>query len=467
MPNEFDVIVIGGGPGGYVFAIRAAQLGLRTALVEREWLGGVCLNVGCIPSKSLLTNAETAHTLRHRGAELGFAFENLSLDYSVAVRRSRQVVTRLRKGVEFLMTKNKIAVLRGRGRLTSPSSVEVTAADGSRSEYRVANIVVATGARAATPPGVITDGRRILSYRDAIVQEHRPGSAVIVGGGAIGVEFATLWNAYGTHVTLVEALPRLVPLEDEEVSAELAKQLRHAGVEVRTGTPLEGIETTSDAVKVRLAGAAADPSILEADQVLVATGFTPNSQDLGLGEIGVELDPHGFVQIDDHLRTNVPGVWAIGDVTGKLLLAHVASAQGIACAEFIAGHPRMPLDYNAMPRATYCRPQIASVGFTEAQAKDQGRSVRTARFSFIANGKALGAGQPIGWVKIVADAASGVLLGAHLIGPEVTELLPELTLAYRLKLPAEAVAHNVHAHPTLSEVVMEAAHGLAGGYIHA
>jgi dihydrolipoamide dehydrogenase len=314
---------------------------------------------------------------------------------------------------------------------------------------------------------VVTDGRRVLSYRDAIVQEHRPGSVVIVGGGALGVEFATLWNAYGTHVTLVEALPRLVPLEDEEVSAELAKQLRRAGVEVRTGTPLENIETTSDAAKVRLAGAAAAPSTLEADQVLVATGFTPNSQDLGLGEIGVEIDPRGFVQIDDHLRTSVPGVWAIGDVTGKLLLAHVASAQGIACAEVIAGHPRAPLDYHAMPRATYCRPQIASVGFTEAQARGQGRSVRTARFSFSANGKALGVGEPIGWVKIVADAASGVLLGAHLIGPEVTELLPELTLACRLELPAEAVAHNVHAHPTLSEVVMEAAHGLVGGYIHA
>ena len=460
----YDVIVIGAGPAGYVCAIRASQLGLKAAIVDKQWLGGVCLNVGCIPSKALLRNAEVAELLRHRGQDFGFSFDNLQLDYAAAVKRSRQIAARQTKGVEFLMKKNKIDVHLGAAWLTSRTTVEVADKDGNKKMLEGKNIVVATGARASLIPGVTADGQKVLTYLEAIVQETLPKSVVVIGSGAIGVEFSTVWSAYGAKVTLVEMLPSLVPLEDEEIGKELARQFGKAGIAVKVNTKVEGIDAAGDSVKVKVNGPAGAET-LEAEQTLVAIGFRPNSENLGLEALGVKVE-RGFVQVDDRLQTSAPGVWAIGDVTGKLMLAHVGSAQGIVCAENIAGHTTITLDYNAMPRATFCHPQIASFGLTEKQAQEQGYTVKVARFPFQPNGKAQGLGDYAGFAKIVTDAQYGEILGAHLIGPEVTELLPELTLAHMMELTAEEIARNVHAHPTLSEVLMEAAHGLAGGYIH-
>ena len=460
---NYDVLVIGAGPAGYVCAIRASQLGQKATVVDKEWLGGVCLNVGCIPSKALLKNAEVAHLLRHRGKDFGFSFDNLSLDYSAAVKRSRQIAARQTKGVDFLMRKNRIDVHMGAASITSPTTVEVAASDGSKKTLTAKNIVVATGASVAVPPGFTIDGKKVVTYREAIVQETRPGSVLIIGASAIGVEFATVWNAYGSEVTIVEMLPRVVPAEDEEISKELGKELTKRGMKIKVGAKVESLDASGDKVKVKVSGEA---GVIEVDQVLVATGIKPNSKGLGLENVGVKLDQRGFIEIDDGMRTNVPSIWAIGDVTGKLALAHVGSAQGIVCAETIAGHPTVTLDYVMLPRATFCHPQVASFGYTEAQAKEQGYEVKVARFNFLPNGKAQGLAETVGWVKIVTDAKYGEILGAHMIGPEVTELLPEFTLAHNLELTAEEIARNVHAHPTLSEVIMEAAHGLAGGYIH-
>ena len=460
---NYDVIIIGAGPGGYVCAIRAAQLGQKTAIIDKEWLGGVCLNIGCIPSKSLLKNAEVADTLRHRAKEFGFSFDNLKLDYGAAVKRSRQVSNRLTKGVEFLMKKNKIDVHLGAAELKSATSVEVMAKDGSKQTHTAKNIVVATGASVAVPPGIALDGKKVVTYREAILQETLPPSVIVVGASAIGCEFATVWNAYGSEVTIVEMLPRIVPAEEEEVSKELTKEFTKKGMKVKAGAKVESIDASGDKVKVKVGG---EDKPLEVDQVLIATGIKPNSKSLGLEVVGVKMNQRGFIEIDDGMRTNIPNIFAIGDVTGKLALAHVGSAQGIVCAETIAGHETVTLDYDMMPRATYCQPQVASFGYTEAQAKEKGYEVKTAKFNFQANGKALGLGDYVGWIKIVADAKYGEILGAHMIGPEVTELLPEFTLAHNLELTAEEIARNVHAHPTLSEVIMEAAHGLTGGYIH-
>lgn len=463
--SDYDVIVIGAGPGGYVAAIRAAQLGMKTAVVEKEFLGGVCLNVGCIPSKSLLRNAELAHILRERTAEFGFSFENLKLDYAVAVDRSRKVSKRLVQGVGFLMKKNKIDVHMGVARLTARDTVQVTDAEGKTQSFTAKNIIVASGAHAAMIPGVKPDGEKVLTYWEAILQTRRPESVVIIGAGAIGVEFATIWNSYGTQVTLVEMLPRIVPLEDEEISAELAKSFQKRGIQMLTGHKVQSVETTDQGVRVKVSDGSSE-KVLEAEQALVAIGFKPNTQDLGLEAAGVELNERGFIKIDERMATNVPGIWAIGDVTGQLLLAHVASAMGIVAAENIAGVPTVKLDYRMMPRATYCQPQVASFGLTEAQAREQGYEVKIGRFPFQPNGKALGLGDYTGFVKIVTDAKYGEILGAHMIGPEVTELLPELTLAQSMELTIEEIARNVHAHPTLSEVIMEAAHAAAGHAIH-
>ena len=460
----YDVIVIGAGPAGYVCAIRAAQLGLKTAIVDKQWLGGVCLNVGCIPSKSLLKNAEVAELLRHRGKEFGFSFDNLQLDYAAAVKRSRQVSDRLTKGVGFLMKKNKVDVHMGAATLKSRSAVEVADQDGKRQTLEAKNIVMATGARASLIPGVTPDGQKVVTYLEAILQETLPKSAIVIGSGAIGVEFATVWNGYGAKVTIVEMLPTLVPLEDEEIGKELGKQFEKAGIKVKVGAKVEGIDASGDTVKVKVSSPAGAETI-EAEQALVAIGTRPNSENLGLEALGVKIE-RGFIQVDDKLQTSAPGIYAIGDVTGKLMLAHVGSAQGIVCAENIAGHKTVALDYNAMPRATYCHPQVASFGLTEKQATEQGYEVKVAKFPFQANGKALGLGDYAGFVKYVTDAKYGEILGAHLIGPEVTELLPELTLAANMELTAEEIARNVHAHPSLSEVLMEAAHGLVGGYIN-
>jgi dihydrolipoamide dehydrogenase len=463
--SEYDVIVIGAGPAGYVCAIRATQLGLTTAIIDKQWMGGVCLNVGCIPSKALLKNAEVAHTLRERGKEFGFSFENLNLDYSVAVKRSRQVSDRLTKGVAFLMRKNKIDVHMGAARVSAPGKVAVTDSEGKSTELTAKNIVVSTGASTMVPLGWTIDGEKVVTYLEAILQEKLPKSAIIIGSGAIGVEFATVWNSYGVDVTIVEMLPRLVPLEDEEVSAELAKAFSKRKIAALTGHRVESVQATAQGVEVKVTGEKGE-KVLQAEQALVAIGFRPNGRGLGLEEIGVKLSERGAVEIDERMATNVPGIWAIGDVTAKLMLAHVGSAQGIVCAENIAGAETVTLNYEMMPRATYCQPQIASFGLTETQAKERGHEIQVGRFPFQANGKALGLGESTGWVKIITDTRYGEILGAHLIGPEVTELLPELTLAQMMELTPHEIARNVHAHPTLSETLMEAAHAAEGHAIH-
>jgi dihydrolipoamide dehydrogenase len=463
--SNYDVIVIGAGPAGYVCAIRAAQLGQKVAIVDKQWLGGVCLNVGCIPSKSLLKNAEVAHTLRERGKEFGFSLENLKLDYSVAVKRSRQVSDRLVKGVGFLMKKNQIEVHMGTAKVTARDTVEVTDKEGKSVTHQAKNIVIATGASVAAPPSWKIDGEKIVTYLEAILQTHLPKSVIVIGSGAIGVEFATVWNSYGTKVTIVEMLDRMVPNEDEEVSKELQKAFEKNKITCLPSHKVESLEATETGVRVKVSGPKVN-EVLEADQALVATGFKPNSKGLGLEEVGVKLNERGMIEIDERMATNVPGIWAIGDVTGKLMLAHVGSAQGIICAENLAGEASYPLDYAMMPRATYSSPQVASFGYTEAQAKEKGYEVKVGRFPFQANGKALGLGDYAGWVKIITDAKYGEILGAHMIGPEVTELLPELTLAQMMELTPTEIARNVHAHPSLSETLMEAAHGAAGHGIH-
>lgn len=463
--TEYDLVVIGAGPGGYVSAIRASQLGLKTAIVDKQWLGGVCLNVGCIPSKALLKNAELAHTLRDRAKDFGISFENLKFDYSAAVKRSRQVSDRLTKGVGFLMKKNNVDVYMGTAVLKNKNTVQVTAADGKAQDLAAKNIIIATGSYSTPIPGVAMDGKKIVSYQEAILQENLPASIIVIGGGAIGLEFSTVWNSYGSQVTIVEMLPHIAPLEDIEVSTELEKAFKKNGITVLTGHRVLSVETTAKGVKVKVSSADEEKT-LEAEQALVAIGFKPNTANLGLEAAGVKLTERGHIAIDDHMATNVPGIYAIGDVTGKFLLAHVASAQGMIAAETIARHETITLDYAMMPRATYCYPQVASFGYTEAQAKEKGLDIKVGKFPFMANGKSLGLGETVGFAKIITDAKYGEILGAHLIGPEVSELLPELTLAQRMELTIEDIARNVHAHPTLSEVLMEAAHGVSGSPIH-
>lgn len=465
MPNTYNVIIIGAGPAGYVAAIRASQLGLKTAIIDKEWLGGVCLNVGCIPSKSLLKNADVAHTLRKRGREFGFSFDNLTLDYGKAVKRSRRISQRLTKGVSFLMKKNDIDVHMGTAQLEDEKTVLVTGEDGEVQRLTGEDIIIATGAKPVTIPGIEVDGEKILTYRDTILQEELPQSAVIIGSGAIGVEFATIWNAYGVDVTIVEMLPRLVPLEDAAVSAELQKCFRRQQIKTLTSHRVEAIHTTDEGVQVHVSSQKGEKNI-KAKQALMAIGFRPNTQGLGLENVGVQLTEQGAVAVNAEMATNIPGLWAIGDVTAKLMLAHVGSAQGIICAESIAGRETIPLEYQAMPRATYCNPQIASFGLTADQAKERGLNPKESQFPFRANGKALGLGESAGWAKIVTNAENGQLLGAHMIGPEVTELLPELTLAHHLQAGISEIARNVHAHPTLSEALMETAHEASGHAIH-
>jgi len=463
---KYDVVVLGAGPGGYVAAIRAAQLGLKTAIIEKKWLGGVCLNVGCIPSKALLKNAELVHTLRERASEFGIQVDNLKVDYSAAVKRSRQVSSRLTKGVGFLMKKNNIDVFMGAGKLAARDKIVVTGEDGKTQEVSAKNIIIATGAYSANIPGVEVDGQKVVSYTEAILQETRPEKVVIIGAGAIGVEFATVWSSYGTQVTIVEMLPRVLPLEDEEASAELARAFKKRGVELLTSTKVLGIEKTAKGVVVKVSSEAGEKA-LEADQALVAIGFKPNTANIGLEAAGVKMDKRGFIEVNDRLATNVPGIYAIGDVTGKLLLAHVASAMAVAAAENIAGVETTILDYRMMPRAVFSNPQVASFGLTEAQAKEQGYDVKVGRFNFMANGKALGLGEVAGFAKIITDAKYGEILGAVIVGPEASELLPELTLAQRSEMTAEEIARNVHTHPTLSEVLMEAAHAVNGEPLNA
>lgn len=463
--KSYDVVVIGAGPGGYVNAIRASQNGLKVAIVDKQWLGGVCLNVGCIPSKALLKNADVVHTVRNRAEEFGLAFDNLKIDFSAAVKRSRKVSQRLTKGVAFLMKKNNIDVYMGVAKLNSNQKISVTLEDGTSEDLQAKNIVIATGASSVTPQSWGLDGENVLDYKDAILQEKLPESVVVIGAGAIGAEFSTIWSAYGTKVTLVEMLPAILPLEDEEISKELAKAFKKRGINILSNHRVEAIEKTEFGVLVKVSSEGKE-SAIEAQQALSAIGFRANTSGFGLEEAGIALDEKGFIKVDERQKTNVPGIWAIGDVTGKLMLAHVASTQGILCADAIAGKEIIPIDYSMVPSATYCQPQVASFGFTETEATEAGYDVKVGKFPFQASGKALGLGESGGFVKLVTDAKYGEILGAHMIGPEVTELLPELTLAQRMEITAEDIAGNIHAHPTLSEALLEAAEAAHGSAIH-
>jgi dihydrolipoamide dehydrogenase len=410
----------------------------------------------------LLKNAELAHTLQHRAREFGFSFDNLKLDYGKAFKRSRQVSNRLVKGVGFLMRKNKIDVFEGAGRLTGPESLHITLNDGGEKTIAARNIIIATGARPRTLPGVDFDGERIISYVESITSDKLPEKVIVIGGGAIGMEFAYIWINYGVDVTILEMLPHLLPNEEPEISLVLEKAYKKLGVKFSTGTRVESVKKSGSRVEVVLQ----DGTSLEADQVLLAINFQPNVENLGLETAGIQLTSSGNIAIDENMRTNVPNIYAIGDVATNYRLAHIASAMGIVAAETITGQDTVTLDYKMLPRCTYSVPQVASFGYTESQAKEAGYEIKVGQFPFQANGKALGMGERDGFVKIVADAKYGEILGAHMVGPDVTELLPELTMAHHAELTAEEIARNVHAHPTLSEALMEAAHGVEGEPIH-
>jgi len=464
MPEStYDIVVIGAGPGGYVAAIRAAQLGMKVALVEREHLGGVCLNWGCIPTKALLRNAEVARLLGE-GKEFGFSVENVTLDYGAAIDRSRKISARLVKGVETLMKGNHIDVVWGSAKLASPTSVAVTHETGETQTLTAKAVIIATGSRARLIPGVVADGERVLTARHALERRELPKSAIIIGAGPIGLEFATVWRAYGANVTVVEMLDHILPAEDKEAADVLASLFRRQKIQPLVSTRVESVETSADGVQVRVNGPKGEQT-LEGDVALVAIGVQPNSEDLGLEAAGV-LTNRGWIKVDGFMRTNVPTVYAIGDVNGLLPLAHVASAQALLAVETIAGHKTKPFDANVMPRGTYTSPQVASFGLSEAKAQEQGLKVRVGKFAFLANGKALGLGDNAGFVKIVAEERSGEIAGAVIVGPEATELLAELVLARTAELTPDEIAHTMHAHPTLNEAVMEAAHGVFGKAIH-
>ncbi len=469
MELNYDLVVIGSGPGGYVAAIRAGQLGLKTAIIEKEALGGVCLNWGCIPSKALLKNAEILSYL-NRADEFGLKMDNFHADYSVAIDRSRKVVDRNTKGVAFLLDKNKVDHIQGTGRIVGSGKVEVAPnADSAdpieaKSVIEAKNIIIATGSRPRSIPPLPIDGDTVITSRESIVLSDLPSSIVIVGGGSIGVEFAYIYKMYGVEVTIVEMLPRLVPNEDEDISAQLERAFKRHRIEFLTGAVVTGVDTTGSGVKVTVDkdGAA---QTLECDKVLVAIGVQPNVEDLGLETVGIATDRTGII-VDEGMATNVAGIYAIGDVTGKMPLAHVASAQAAMAVENIAGLETQPLDYTYMPRATYCIPQIASFGLTEAQAREQGKEIKVGTFNVQANGKALAMGETAGMVKLVVDAKHGELLGGHMIGPEVTELLGELSMTRLLEGTTLELGWAVHAHPSLSEMLKEAALGAQGRTIH-
>ncbi len=465
MAKDYDAVILGAGPGGYVAAIRCAQLGLKAAIVEKQWWGGVCLNVGCIPSKALLRNAELAHIVKHRAKEFGFNFSGeVELDYGVAFKRSRDTADRFVKGIGALMKKNKIDRYDGWGTFTGPKSLDIALNDGGKETLNFKNVVIATGAEAKLLPNTKVS-ERVRTYLEVIMDDKLPKSIIIAGGGAIGIEFAYVMHNYGVDVTIVEFLPRLLPLEDEEVSRELEKQYAKMGVKINTSTRVDKIDEDKNGVTVTVTKDGKQEQ-LKADIVLQAMGWSPRTQGYGLEKTGVKLTDRGWIDVDDHLRTSVSGIYAIGDVTGKLQLAHVASAQGIIAAETMAGVETMPLEYIMMPRCTYCQPQVASFGYTEQQAKEKGYDIKVAKFPWQANGKAVGLGDYAGFIKLISDKKYGEVLGAHLIGPDVTELLPELTLARLWELTPEEIARNVHAHPTLTEAIGEVAEGLLGHMIN-
>ncbi|MBS4103632.1 dihydrolipoyl dehydrogenase [Tsukamurella paurometabola] len=459
MADHFDTVVLGAGPGGYVAAIRAAQLGQKVAVIEEKYWGGVCLNVGCIPSKALLKNAELAHTFTHKAQLFGISGD-VSFDFGAAFDRSRKVSEGIVKGVHFLMKKNKITEINGYGTFVDAHTIQV----GDQT-VTGDNIIIDTGSTVRLLPGV-TLSDNVVTYEEQILTRDLPASIAIVGAGAIGMEFAYVLKNYGVDVTIIEFLDRALPNEDADVSKEIAKQYKKLGVNILTSTKVESVDDQGSQVVVKYTGPKG-PGEITVSKVLMSIGFAPRVEGFGLEKTGVALTERGAIAIDDYMRTNVPGVYAIGDVTAKLQLAHVAEAQGVVAAETIAGAETQTLgDYRMMPRATFCQPQVASFGLTEQQARDEGYDVKTATFPYSANGKAQGLGDAVGFVKLVSDAKYGELLGGHLIGPDVSELLPELTLAQKWDLTVNELARNVHTHPTLSEALQESIHGLAGHMIN-
>jgi len=466
MAKEYDVVVLGAGPGGYVSAIRASQLGLKTAIIEKQYWGGVCLNVGCIPSKALLRNAELAHIIKNETKTFGIRIDgSVTFDYAEAFKRSRKVADGRVKGVHFLMKKNKIDEFEGWANFADANTISVALNAGGSETIRFKHCIIATGSTTRLIPGSKLS-ERVVTYEEQIMEDKLPSSIIIAGAGAIGVEFAYVMHNYGVNVTIVEFLDRIVPLEDEEVSAELLRQYKRAGINIMTGTRVDKIEDTGSNVKVTVTTPDGKQQTIEADKVMQAIGFKPRTEGYGIEKTGVKVTDRGAIEINGRMQTNVPHIYAIGDVTAKLMLAHVAEAMGVIAAENIAGVETIELEFDMMPRATYCQPQIASFGYTEKQAIERGYEVNVAKFPFTANGKAHGLGDATGFVKLISDKKYGEMLGAHLIGPDVTELLPELTLARYAELTPNEIARNVHAHPTLSEAVKEAAHGLEGHFIN-
>jgi dihydrolipoamide dehydrogenase len=462
--KNYDVAVIGGGPGGYVAAIRASQLGLKCAVIEKERLGGLCLNWGCIPSKALLRSAEVYRMFQHAD-EYGLSVEKVGYDPKKIVKRSRAAADRLSKGVEFLMRKNKIEHFTGTGRIAKKGTVEISKSDGTTEVVTTKNIIVATGGFTRSLPGVEIDKKKVISSREALVLEELPKSMIIIGGGPIGVEFAYFYNAFGVKCTIVEMLPQILPFEDSEIVDILQKSFKKSGIEVLIETKVESVKTSAKGVVVKVGDKKGGSQELAGDMALMAVGFGGLTTGLGLEELGVQIEK-SFIKVNEKYQTNVEGIWAIGDVIGPPLLAHVASAEGICCAENIAGKSPKPVDYSNFPSCTYCQPQVASIGMTEAKAKEGGREIKVGKFPFRVLGKSIAVGETEGMVKLIFDAKYGELLGAHIIGSEATDMIAELGIAKTLESTPKEIFHTMHAHPTLTEAVMEAAADAMGEAIH-
>lgn len=460
---NYDTIVIGSGPGGYVAAIRSSQLGMKTAVVERAELGGICLNWGCIPTKSLLKSAQVFEYIKH-SEEYGIKVENAEADFTKIIERSRGVAAGMSKGIQFLFNKNKIEHLQGFGKLAGKNTVEVTDKDGKTTKYTASNIILATGARSRQLPNLQQDGKKIIGYREALTLPKLPKSMIVVGSGAIGTEFAYFYKTMGCDVTIVEFLPNLVPLEDEEVSKTLARNFKKNKIKVMLNSSVESVDTSGDMCKVSIKTKKGIEEH-EAEVVLSAVGIAPNLENIGIEEMGIELE-NGKVKVDEFYRTNVEGVYAIGDIVAGAALAHVASAEGITCVEKIAGHNPQPVDYENVPGCTYTTPEVASVGLTEKQAKEKGYELKVGKFPFTASGKASSAGAKDGFVKLIFDAKYGELLGGHLIGANVTEMVAELVVARKLETTGMEIIKAIHPHPTMSEAIMEAAAAAYDEVIH-
>jgi dihydrolipoamide dehydrogenase len=461
--SKFDLIVIGSGPGGYVAAIRASQLGMKVAVVEKEELGGICLNWGCIPTKALLKSAQVYDYFKH-AKDYGIQVDSFSMDFPAMIARSRGVAGGMSKGIEFLFKKNKIEKLMGFGKLVSNKQVSVTDAAGKETIYEANHIILATGGRARELPNIKIDNKKIIGYRKAMVLEQQPKSMLIMGSGAIGVEFAYVYNTIGTKITIVEYLPNIVPVEDEEVSKQLEKEFKKSGMTVMTNSSVESVDTSGEGCKVTIKTGSIT-TVVECDIVLSAVGMQTNLEGLGLETVGVATDK-GKVLVDDFYRTNIPNVYAIGDIVKGQALAHVASAEGIICVEKIAGHHPSPLNYGNIPGCTYCSPEIASVGMTEKQAKEAGYEIKVGKFPFSASGKASAGGVKEGFVKVIFDAKYGEWLGCHMIGANVTEMIAEAVVARNLETTGHEIIKSVHPHPTMSEAIMEAAAAAYGEVIH-